>query len=97
MIARSRREELATYAMFGAAPSWISLVLVFESLILATIASSIAISTLIFLEPGAVGAMVPAFQSMARYLVWLLVFQLVLATILPIRYTKLYELLRKAD
>lgn len=97
MVTRTRRNELATYAMFGAAPAWISLVLIIESLLLASVAASVALSLVILLEPGATGAMVPAIQAGGRYLSWLLVFEVALAIVVPVLHTRLYELMRRAD
>lgn len=97
MVTRARRDELATYAMFGAASAWISMVLLIEFLILIMLASSIGLSALILIEARAAGAVVPALQAGGRYLVWLTLFEITFVSSLPVRQTRLYELLRRSD
>lgn len=97
LVTRTRRNEIATYAMFGAPAHWISLVLLIEFLVLLSVAFSISLAVLVLAVERVSEVLEPSLEASSRYMAWLALVEIVFVVVLPLRQSKLYELMRRSD
>ncbi len=96
LVVRSRRGDLGCYAMFGASPAWVALVLVVEWIVLGLLGAGAGMVALA-VATGAGADVGPALGVLARYLVTVVLAGVAVSIAVPLSQTRVYETLRRTE